>query len=233
MRERPKVGGVVSSSTEEPETEPARLDLSQFASLEDAIEKAQAGDRYLEIGAALLPMENGMPMTLPVLFWFSMITRSQGLHDAIAREIRHENSHAVFPLIRAFAEAVLLVTYVIDHPEYVRAVIDRPRNLAAEGLRRKSIQSLIAYAKKQMPGMKAVYAELSEATHFGATAMWASVIPSDDEDRSISWASSPRWRSEEEALIACAQTIELADAMTSLLRRFAQRYVLPLRDSSD
>ena len=160
-----------------------------------------------------------------------MITRSQGLHEAIAREIARENPHAVFPLIRAFAESVLLVFYVADHPDYVNALIDRPRNFGKGDPKRKSIQALISYAKDHAPGMKDVYAELSEATHFGSTAMWASVTP--EEERHVSWANSPRWRSDEQALIACAQTLELADAMTHLLTQFAERYVLPPEAKTD
>lgn len=201
------------------------LDLKQFSSVEDALAKVEPGDRYLDVVKMLLPLEDGMALTLPVMFWFSMITRSQGLHEAIAREIAEQNPHGVFPLIRAFAESVLLVIYVADHPEYVKALIDRPRNLSQDGLRRKTIQALISYARDHAPGMKDVYAELSEATHFGATAMWAAVTP--EEEGHFTWASSPRWRSDEQALIACAQTLELADAMTHLLRLFAERHVLP------
>jgi hypothetical protein len=206
---------------------PRGLNLEQFSSVEDALARVEPGDRYVDVGTMLLPLEGGMDLTLPVMFWFSMITRSQGLHEAIAREIAAQNPHAAFPLIRAFAESVLLVIYVTDHPAYVEALIDRPRNRTGATPGRKTIQALISYARGHAPGMKDVYAELSEATHFGATAMWASVIP--EEDGHISWASAPRWRSDEQALIACAQTVELADAMTHLLRQFGKRHVLPLR----
>ena len=36
------------------------------------------------------------------------------------------------------------------------------------------------------------------------------------------------WRSEEQALIACAQTLELAEALTTYLHNFAGRHLLPL-----
>jgi hypothetical protein len=120
----------------------------------------------------VLPHAEGLPLTRPVLFWFSMISRSQGLHEAIAREIANTNPHAAFPLIRAFAESVLLVIYVADHPEYVETLIYRPWNLGKSDPKRKSIQALISYSKHHAPRMKDVYAELSEATHFGSTAMW-------------------------------------------------------------
>jgi hypothetical protein len=209
--------------------EPKKLDLRQFASLEDAFAKVEPGERYVDVGALLLPVGDGLPRTMPVLFWFSMISRAQGLHEAIAREIRAGNPHAVFPLIRAFAEAVVLVIYVLDHPRYVDLLTERARDLPRDGPKRKSMQSLIQYASKHATGMKDVYGELSEATHFGAIAMWAShSIDGDDESGlRTSWSSHPRWRNDEQAMIACAQTLELAEGMEHFLRQFAAAHVLP------
>jgi hypothetical protein len=205
------------------------LDLSQFASLDDALNKVEPGSRYLDVGRLLIPIGDGMPMTLTTMFWFSMITRSEGLHQAIAREIRQNNPHAVFPLIRAFAEAVVLVLYVHDHPNYIGLLTTRPDELPKNGPKRKSMQALIHHASKQAAGMKSVYAELSEATHFGAVAMWASHTIEGDEQSGLrtTWTSYPRWRDDEQAMVACAQTLELADAMESLLRAFAERHVTP------
>src|SRR4051812_17067858 len=47
---------------------PRSLDLEQFSSLEDALAKVKPGDRYLDVGAMLRPLEEGMPLTLPVMF---------------------------------------------------------------------------------------------------------------------------------------------------------------------
>jgi hypothetical protein len=149
--------------------EPRSLDLKQFASVEDAVAKVQPGDRYLEVAKILLTLGDELPLTLPAMFWFSMITRSQGLHEAIAREIGEENPHAVFPLIRAFAESVLLVIYVADHPGYVNLLIDRSRNLAKDGPKRKTIQALISYARDHAPGMKDVYQHGGGAVPLSAT----------------------------------------------------------------
>jgi hypothetical protein len=55
--------------------------------------------------------------------------------------------------------------------------------------------------------------------------MWASHTI--DGDNHSTWTSSPRFRSEEQALIACAHTIELADGMVFYLRAFAIRHLLP------
>jgi hypothetical protein len=205
------------------------LNLAQFESLDDALEKIAPRDRYLEVGKLIMPAaRERLPLTLATFFWFSMITRSEGLHGAIVREIREENPHAVFPLIRAFAEAVILLIYVHDHPSYISLLTARPSELPKDGPKRKSIQALINYATQQASGMKAVYAELSEATHFGAIAMWAShdVVDEDASGARTTWTSYPRWGSEEQALVACAQTLELADAMEGLLTQFCKRHLL-------
>lgn len=48
---------------------PKMLDLSQFASLDEAVAKVEPGDRYLEVGKLLMPLDGGgMPMTLTTLF---------------------------------------------------------------------------------------------------------------------------------------------------------------------
>jgi len=209
---------------------PKMLDLSQFASLDDAVEKVKPGDRYANIGGLLLGRE-GMGLTMPVLFFFSMISRCEGLHQAIAREIGKENPHAVFPLLRAFAESVTLLIYVVDHPKYIDVLTDRERNLPKGGPKRKKMQALIAYATPQASGLKNVYAELSEATHFGSLAMWASMRventdnPPEGTIGTFSWSSGPRWKSDEQGLIASAMTLELAEASDFYLRRFAVRHL--------
>lgn len=213
------------------ENEPDMLDLAQFASLDEAMDLAEPGDRYLNIGKQLLPFgSTGRPMTYTTLFWFSVITRSQGLHGAIAREIRMSNPYAVFPLMRAFFEALVLVIYVNDHPAYVELLTSSPRDLPKDGPKRKSIQALISYASKHAPGLKNVYAELSEATHFGAIAMWTphTIADEDRDSRETIWTHYPRWRSDKEALIACAQILELAEAMEAHLSQFYARHIDPV-----
>jgi hypothetical protein len=211
------------------------LDLSQFESVDDALTKIEPGYRYRDVGLSVLPVGTvpAAGISYERLFFLSMITRSEGLHGAIAREIRQSNPHAVFPLIRAFAEDVVLVIYAIDHPDYVRAVSVRPRERPEQSPRRKSRKALFDYAAREAPQIYEVYRELSEIGHFGSVAMWAShsVMPTDDDGilRAV-WTSTPSWRSEKQALIACAQTLELADAMATYLRRFGERHVRPQLD---
>jgi hypothetical protein len=205
--------------------QPEMLDLEQFASLEDALTKIQPRYRYRDLGLRVFPHGYVPPPGVDYerLFFLSMINRSEGLHGAI----REANPHAVFTLIRAFAEDVALVIYLIDHPEEVPAWSVPERELPEGAPRRRTTGSLIDRAVTEASQFKAVYRELSEIAHFGYVAMWTphSALSEEDGTKRALWTSTPRWRSEKQALIACAQTLELAEAMERYLQRFAERHL--------
>lgn len=166
------------------------------------------------------------------LFFASMVSRSVGLHTAITREIRHSNPHAVLPLLRAFAESLLLLIYIVDNPRYVSTLIVRAREIPKDAPKRKTIQALISHATEVAPGFKEVYADLCEGTHFGSIAMWAphSSAPSDVPGVAANWSwdSAPHWRSDRDCLVSCAQLLELADGMEAYMKVFAQKFIVPL-----
>lgn len=100
------------------------LNLDQFSSLEDALHKVeQAGERYVDVGKHGL---RGQKLSHLTLFFMGALSRAQGLHSGIAREIRKTNPHAVFTLIRAYAETSIMVLYATDHPDYTRALHGPP-----------------------------------------------------------------------------------------------------------
>jgi hypothetical protein len=123
-----------------------------------------------------------------------------------------------------------MMIYVHDHPQYIERLTSRERDRPQGSPHRKSIQALINYASKQAPGLKDLYADLSEATHVGSVAMWVShrIEDADEDTLKTSWSSEPHWRDEEQALVACAHTLELADVMETLLHNFAGKHLLPL-----
>jgi hypothetical protein len=129
------------------------LDLQQFESMEDALTKVAPGDRYVDVGRPLVPVGDRIPMTETTMFWFSMIARGQGLHSAIEHEARAHNPHAVFSLLRAFAESVVMLIYVLDHPECVELISVRASELPKGGPKRKSMQGLISAVSKRATGM--------------------------------------------------------------------------------
>jgi hypothetical protein len=155
--------------TDEPDASPQEVDFQQFDSVEDALARIDPGDQYLELARLLTTRgDESMGMTIEIMFWSSVLTRCYGLHAAIAREIGHQNPHAVLPLLRSFAETMALLMYVDDHPKYIDALLDRPRKGRPK---RQSPQALLSYASTRAPGMKGIYEDLSEATHFGSVAM--------------------------------------------------------------
>jgi len=204
------------------EQRPQRLDLAQFASVEDAISKVESARDYTSIAEEyIVPGE----LALPMLFFGSMINRCEGLHTGIAREMREANPQAVFPLIRTYAEAAALLIYVIDHIKYIEALIDKPQQRRQDVPARLKVGKLVSYAKRKVaPGFKFAYDELSDFTHFGSTAMWTPYVL-DEDGKKFSWTSYPRWKSDEQALIAAAGTLEISAATHALLRNFGNRYL--------
>jgi hypothetical protein len=202
-----------------------RLNLAQFASLEDAIAKVAAAIAYDEIAAHFLSGENIEATALPVVFFSSMINRCNSLHTAIVREMEAETPHAVFPLIRTYAEGAALMIYVYDHVNYIESLLDRPWERDPNAPARLTVGRLVAYAVKHAaPGFKQVYDELSDFTHFGSTAMWSPFVLATDGG-SYSWTSRPRWRNDEQAMTAAAMTLEVADALHTLFGNFGRKYV--------
>ena len=84
------------------------LDLSQFASLEDALVKVEPGDRYRDLGRELMAVATEFEPNAIMMFWFSMVARGQALHSAIAREAREENPSRRFPACPAPSVSVRL-----------------------------------------------------------------------------------------------------------------------------
>jgi hypothetical protein len=200
------------------------LDLSEFASLDDAISLASASDVYFTTLLSILNLEVGARMGMNLMFAQSMVSRCQGMHKAIIREIQRENPHAVFPLLRSLVEAFALLNYVADHPGYIDVLTVRAKDIPKGKKQRLSIQKLVAHAFKRAPGLKHVYAELSEITHFGSVAMWTPHRVTNAETHEIAWSNHPCWRDEEQALIACAQTIEISEAINFRLSEFLDEH---------
>lgn len=109
-----------------------------------------------------------------------------------------------------------------DNPSYVDVLTQRERDKPAGSPRRKSIQTLVGHVEKHYaPQFGHVYAELSEIAHFGTVALWTA-HRIEDGDGATSWASVPRWRDEGQLYVACAQLLELREAMSDALRRLGE-----------
>ncbi len=125
------------------------------------------------------------------------------------REIEASNPHAVLPLLRARAEVITIASYTRRNPTYAEYLIHGP----GEGRPgKKSFEAMFHAVKDDVEQMKVVYADLSDYSHFGLLGVWNAWSILDEEERTVSWTDAPRWTSEDEFRIACAQANELAVA---------------------
>jgi hypothetical protein len=208
-------------------SEPVLVDLSQFESLDHAkriIQRDRGFDDSVKsdlVGA----VEASEHLSSDLAFVLSAISRSRALHEAIVREIGYDNPQAVFTLMRQFAETVALIRYTADHPHYFDTVVRDPQDLEPGMLKHRSTQSLINHMDSMYSlQFKPVYTQLCDMSHFGATAVWNSHRLESQEEFRTSWSSSPRWRTDQECLVACAQLLELSEEMEQALKSLVQAY---------
>ena len=157
------------------------------------------------------------------MFLLGSVARARGLHEGIAHAVATTNPHAAAPLLRQFTETLAAVVYVTLHPKYAGAFIHHPREQQVRGgPARKQPKQLIDWMESSgnAQGVAHMYAELSEATHYGSTA-WSFPFRSQDETGAIDWSAEPRWKDEEAGRVLCRWTISASDAMEAWLINLA------------
>jgi hypothetical protein len=203
-------------STSEP---PKQVDLSRFASVEDAVEKARASFAgFVPLAKRIIAVDRG-GLQFPAIFMLSALARATGLCLGVLDAVKAENPHAAFPLLRSYSDVVLVVLYVRIRPSYLVTAVRGPRNLPAGAPGRKGSQAMINAVGKVAPGFKAAWSELSDMTHFGSLAIWNSwqLKPGPTKLGTVSFGTNPRWRRPSDPLLACGWLIELSDALGETL----------------
>ena len=196
-----------------------QVDLSQFASIEDAIETSRASFAgFVPLAKRIIAVDRG-GLQLPAIFMLSAIARATGLCLGIVEAVKAENPHVAFPLLRSYSDVVLVVLYVRTRPAYLVTVMKGPRNLPAGAPGRKGSQAMINAVGKVAPGFKAAWGELSDITHFGSLAIWNSwrLKPGPTKLGTVDFATHPRWRRPSDPLLACGWLIELSSALGGTL----------------
>lgn len=146
--------------------------------------------------------------------------RGLGLSQALAREGRL-NSHAVWPLLRALVDTVMVALEVRRHPGYADVVMHKPSEWEL-GWSRHSSQKLIARARAEAPGLKALWAFLSEGDHFGSLGFAQAVSSSwqaPDGTYSVILTSDPSHTSEKAHVVIAKHTATLVQCLTLILAR--------------
>lgn len=144
-----------------------------------------------------------------------IVSRAQSLHEGSIAAIEANNPHAAFTLLRAYAEQCAAVLYMTDHPaKAVRLWND----LEGRGVRIGAITNY-AQSSGRIANFREIYNRLSKYAHPSSAAHFAAMRVG--EDRSFTWQSAPRFKRDEERLIAYAWCVEFARAFHTFSFEFA------------
>ena len=96
------------------------LDIERFASVNEALVEAGSLTTLLTGLAQRAVMEENTRGGYDLIhaFLLSSVARARGIADGITREIQHDNTHAVFALLRPLLEIGGLIEYVHHHNAY-------------------------------------------------------------------------------------------------------------------
>jgi hypothetical protein len=152
------------------------------------------------------------------LVFSGFLARAQGLHEGAVAAISADNPYAAFTLLRAYAENAAAILYVNDHPAQLERFWREPHGPGV------SIGKITSHARGRFDGFKGIYSQLSQYAHPQALSLLAShrVV----EGRVVQWSSAPAFKSDHDAVIACAWVVELAAATSNLLMEFAAEFGL-------
>lgn len=214
--------------------EPLMVNVDQFDSLADAVEKIQLDRPFDRLAHEILTtyIDSGGRSTLLAFFFMSAVTRARGLREGAVREIEAACSPSAATLLRQLAESVALTFYVGDEPAYAEAIAF-PADQARPGApKRKGPQALIHHMDRHHAGhFGIVYSDLNDMTHFNSSAMWSSHRIG--TNGSSHWSSTPGWKNDLDPLIYCALLLELTSGMKSALVHLGTALVRTIHHSRD
>ncbi len=152
------------------------------------------------------------------LVFSGFLARAQGLHEGAVAAISADNPYAAFTLLRACAENAAAILYVKDHPADLEKFW---RDIRGPGVKLGKITN---HAMNRFGGFKGIYSELSRYAHPQALSLLASnrVV----EGQVIQWSSTPAFKSDHDAVMACVWVVELTEATSHLLVEFAAQFGL-------
>jgi len=212
--------------------QPPRVDLSRFASVQDAIEKAEASfARFVPLAKRILVADQGN-LHEPSIFMLSAVARATGLCAGVVHAVETENPHAAFPVLRSYADVVLVVRYVWHRPAYLPTALRGPKNLRPGDMKARTSQAMISVVSAKAPGFAAAWDELSDMTHFGSLAIWNAwqldtSAPAANTLGRVNFATYPRWKTATDPLLVCGWLIELSDALSDTLEQMLEDWFRP------
>jgi hypothetical protein len=178
-------------------------------------------DGYRDIGSKYLIKDNSI--TSAHFLFQAFISRGRGLHEGALRGIECDNPHGTFPLIRTYVELVGTLLYCVKNATYIDVLMQTGPH---KDRGKKSFEAMLDAIKIEAPGMKAIYKNLSEYSHFRELAIYNVQTPNSDATENFTWTDKPHWRAESDFKIACAQLAELQEALLLVLDEFGEKYLV-------
>jgi hypothetical protein len=216
-------GWVIWSQSMAPGDDPQYVDITQFASLSDALDELHPHSIYNDLAPEYFsnsPNEPGIPQ----LVLQAMLVRMNGLHQGIHRELVRDNPFGVWPLMRAFFELEIAMLYTSRHPRVITAFASRASGRQQSDITLPSMQRMLHNVRDEIPSGRLAYDQFCDLAHTGALATWSAfeVTNNDDGTLKLDWSSQPRFR-QGQALIAAAQLKQLSESTISIFRELASQ----------
>jgi hypothetical protein len=165
------------------------------------------------ISAGRRVLGTGLDYRVEHLVLSGFLARAQGLHEGAVAAIRADDPYAAFTLLRAYSENAAAILYAKDHPAELEKFWRDTRGPGVE------IEKIINHAVSRFRGFNGIYSELGKYAQPHALSLLASsrVV----EGREVQWSSAPAFKSDSDAVLACAWVLELAKATSDLLLELA------------
>ncbi len=200
-----------------PSDEPDMLTRLGIVNRSSGLIRARTARSHL-LAAGRHVLESATDYTVGLFVFSGFLARAQGFHDAAVTALEADNPYAAFTLLKAYAENAAAILYVKDKPDSMNLFWNTDSPAVPVG-------KLVNHAKKRFPGFKPIYKELSQFARPTARSLLASHRVAGDDARSVQWSSVPSFKSDKDAMIACAWVVELAEASSQLLVELAASWI--------
>lgn len=200
----------------EPEQDAAPDLLAKYGVTDDdsGRRNAEQAREYLLTVATSVISEGAI--TMDHLIVAGMVARAQSLHEAALDAINSDNPHAAFTLLRAYAEQCAAALYLTDHPGKAERLWNDPDGHGVP------IGRITSHADRsgRFGQFRHVYSELSKYAHPSSISHFAAIRMG--EGNHFTFQTAPRFKRDEEKLIAYACLIEFAYVAHVFLLEFAE-----------
>jgi hypothetical protein len=190
--------------------------LARYGVVDEASgrQRAEQAREYLLLVARSVIQEGAF--TMDHLIVAGMVARAQSLHEAALTAINSDNPHAAFTLLRAYIEQCAAALYLTDHPDKAERLWN---DLDGHGV---PIGRITSHADRsgRFGQFRRVYDQLSKYAHPSSISHFAGMRVG--EDRQLTFKTAPRFKRDEEKLVAYAWLIEFAHIAHVFMFEFAE-----------